>query len=146
MANVPERPFPLSWWTERTKKDMFDGLAKPPVTRESLRGSSKERSATLLMSILYLFDGSLLQMFLHRLLDEKLLLLDLHPRVLFPDVLQQRLVRNATPVVARLQRQRTKKSDAFSPSSRRESTCCRGRRLRALRTIMASMRISSTLC
>lgn len=68
---------------------------------------------TPLISTLYLFDGPLLQMFLHRLLDEKLLLLNLHPRVLFHDIFQDRLVRDSSLAITRLQRQRTKNSDAF---------------------------------
>lgn len=42
--------------------------------------------------MLYLFDGALLQMLLHRFLDEELLLVELHPRVFFPNIFHEGLV------------------------------------------------------
>lgn len=121
MAKVPERPFPLSWRTERTHEPRLTArrghighygggtrtLFAPPVT--------------LSTSTLYLFDGALLQMFLHRLLDEKLLLLDLHPRVLFHDVFQDRLVRDSSLVIARLQKTAHKEFRRTPSASQRES-------------------------
>lgn len=53
----------------------------------------------------HLLDGSLLQMLLHGLLDEELLLLDLQPRVLLHDVLEDRLVGDSGLVAAGLPRQ-----------------------------------------
>lgn len=58
--------------------------------------------------ILYLFDGALLQMFLHCFLDEKLLLVKLHPRVFFHNIFHDGLVWNPKPVITRLQRKWTR--------------------------------------
>lgn len=57
----------------------------------------------------YLFDGALLQMFLHRLLDEELLLVELHPWVFLHDVLHDRLVGHPRAIVAGLRRHTTVK-------------------------------------
>lgn len=40
----------------------------------------------------HLFDGALFQVFLHCFLDEEFLLVELHPRVFFHNVFQDRLI------------------------------------------------------
>lgn len=62
---------------------------------------------------LYLFDGALLQMLLHCFLDEKLLLVELHPWVFFHYKFQDGLVRSPSPVVARLRKRVNKIKQIF---------------------------------
>lgn len=102
------------------------------------------------INTLYLFDGALLQMLLHCFLDEKLLLVELHPRVIFHNKFQDGLVWNPRPVITRLQRKRTRKISRFlflnKKKEQAHGTVLRGWFTKFVHTSIASMRISSTLC
>ena len=56
----------------------------------------------------YLLDCSLLQMLLHCLLDKKLLPVELHVWVFFPDEFHDGLIRNPGLVVTRLKRKESR--------------------------------------
>lgn len=98
--------------------------------------------------ILYLFDGALLQMFLHCFLDEKLLLVKLHPRVFFHNIFHDGLVWNPKPVITRLQRKWTRNHTHKTLYNKEKTNNKHTHWLcweKSVHTVIASMRILSTL-